>query len=71
MDMGNGLETFVRQSGSVQKIMYKGQEKIMTVYKVASADPSSKKEFSVLTDINNPLIVSWSGNGLITLKEVR
>lgn len=71
MDMGNGLESFVRKSGSVQKIIYKGQEKIMTVYKIASVDAASKKEFSVLTDLTNPLIVAWSGEGVITLKEVR
>lgn len=70
MDMGSGTETFVRHTGSVQKIKYKGKEKIISVFKIANEGGTDKKEFTVLTDMNNPLIVNWN-NGAITLKEVR
>ncbi len=71
MDVGSGAETFVREQTSTQKLKYKGVEKIVTVYKVANANATDRRELSVLTELNNPLIVSMNLGWTITLKEVR
>lgn len=70
MDIGNGLDTFVRQSTSTQKVLYKGKEKIMTIYKVTNKNGRAG-ELSILTDPNNPLIVKMDFGWKAILKEVR
>jgi hypothetical protein len=71
MDFGGGTETFVRENASTLKIKYKGKDKLVTVYNISNQNADSKKAFTVLTDENNPLIISMSQGGTFTLKEVR
>lgn len=71
MDFGDGLETFTRESNSTLRVKYKGLQKIMTIHKIASTGASGRKEISVLTDLDNPLIVSMNLGWKVTLKEVR
>jgi hypothetical protein len=71
MNVGNGAETFVRNSGSTLKINYKGKEKIITVYNIIGSSTVDSKSFTVLSDEKNPLITSMNFGGILTLKEVR
>jgi hypothetical protein len=71
MDLGAGTEVFTRTSTSTQKINFKGREKIITMYNVSDNGTSGTTFFSVLNDLDNPLIINMKGEMKITLKEVR
>jgi hypothetical protein len=71
MDVGNGLDTFVRRNNSTMKINYKGKPKIITIYNIENIGSGSKKKIGFLSDPNNPLVVSVNAGYTITLKEVR
>jgi hypothetical protein len=71
MDLGSGLDTFVRRNNSTMKINYKGKEKIITIYNIENIGSGSKKKIGYLSDEKNPLMVSVKAGYTITLKEVR
>lgn len=71
MDLGDGKETFKRQTLTTAKLNFKGREKIVTVFLVQNTNAKFKKRFLVLTDENNPLIVQMESGWLLRLKEVR
>jgi len=71
MDVGNGQETFKRQSVGTLKINFKGKEKIVTVYNIENTNEKAKKRLTVLSEENNPLILKTDFGWQLTLKEVR
>jgi hypothetical protein len=71
IDVGNGMETFVRSNNSTMKINYKGKQKIITLYNIVNQDTANRKKIGILNDAKNPLIVNLSNGDTITLKEVR
>lgn len=71
MDMGTGIDTFTTKNTSTIKINFKGKEKILTIYHVENESATDKKKFAVLTELNNPLIVTMDAGWTVTLKEVR
>ena len=70
MNFGSGVQEYKRGNTSSAKINYKGKEKTITVFNIAPAD-GENPVFSVLTDQNNPLIVSLEKGAKMTLREVR
>ena len=70
MDFGNGPVTFTRGNTGTLKINYKGKEKIVTLFNITSEE-AGNYSFGVLTDENNPLILTLNTTGKLTLKEVR
>lgn len=76
MDMGNGREKFIKTNTGSLKINYKGKLKIITLFNIVNEGTNgehnnARKAFAVLTDLNNPLIISMDFGWKMTLKEVR
>ena len=71
LDFGNGEQAYKRAATATQKIPFKGQVKLMTMYKIRPVDTAQPQEIWVLNDINNPLIIKLTGTTSISLKEVR
>ncbi|WP_207493408.1 hypothetical protein [Aridibaculum aurantiacum] len=70
MDFGNGSQQFTRVNNGTIKINYKGKPKILTLYNV-TAEEGNKRSFGVLTEENNPLLVTADDGINFKLKEVR
>lgn len=70
MDLGNGMQTFGRGDTGPVKMKIKGKEKLLTVFNVAGKGEGGGA-FTVLTDYDNPLILTLQSDLTYTLKEVR
>lgn len=70
LDVGNGLQEFIKGNNGILKINYKGKSKILTLYNIAHKDTGAYN-LGILTEEANPLVLTIDTGIRMRLKEVR